>query len=116
MANFPGGRLACINPILNVSDLAASVAFYTEVLGLELYHSFGNPTDFAIIGRDGQQIYLCQNGQGQPGTWLALFVTDRNALRRRLTTHGYEIVVPETGDGGEFRVQDPDGHVLRILE
>lgn len=86
------------------------------MLGLELFHTFGAPADFAIIGRDGHQIYLCQNGQGQPGTWLALFVTDRGALRRRLSAHGCEVVEPDTGDGGEFRVRDPDGHVLRIYE
>ncbi|GIE98123.1 VOC family protein [Paractinoplanes rishiriensis] len=112
MADFPGGELAAINPILNVADLAAGIAFYTEVLGLELHHSFGDPADFAIVGRDGQQIYLCQNGQGRPGTWLALFVTDRTALLQQLASHGHE-AVPH---GDEFRVQDPDGHVLRLFE
>jgi catechol 2,3-dioxygenase-like lactoylglutathione lyase family enzyme len=115
VAGFPGGKLNHVNPILNVSDLRASVDFYTRIVGFELYHTFGDPADFAIVGRDGEQVYLCERGQGSAGTWLALFVADQVALYERLRANGVTVLMPYDGSGGEFRVEDPDGHVLRVF-
>ncbi len=115
MPGSTGGALVHINPILNVSDLHASIEFYTEVLDFELLGTFGEPADFGIIRWDEHEIYLCVNGQGQPGTWLALFVSEPAAMYDRLAAHGAEIVMPYAGDDGEFRVADPDGHVLRVF-
>ncbi|WP_433008775.1 VOC family protein [Kribbella sp. CA-294648] len=110
-----GGTLVHINPILNVSDLQVSLKFYTEVLDFELLATFGDPADFGIIRWDEHEIYLCVGGQGQPGTWLALFVTEPAALYDRLITKDAKILVPYAGDDAEFRVADPDGHVLRVF-
>ncbi|GIH11786.1 hypothetical protein Rhe02_98530 [Rhizocola hellebori] len=115
MTGFPGGQINHINPILNVSSLRDSIDFYTRVVGLELYHTFGEPADFAIVGRDGQQIYLAERAQGQPGTWLAVFVSDPAAMREYLAANGAHLVDAEQSDMGEYRVQDPDGHVLRLF-
>ncbi|GAB3811730.1 VOC family protein [Kribbella italica] len=115
MPGSTGGALVHINPILNVSDLQASIKFYTEVLDFELLGTFGYPADFGIIRWDQHEIYLCVNGQGQPGTWLALFVSEPAALCDRLVANDAEVLMPYAGDGGEFRVADPDGHVLRVF-
>jgi catechol 2,3-dioxygenase-like lactoylglutathione lyase family enzyme len=115
MTRSAGGALVHVNPILNVSDLRASIGFYTEVLGFELLGTFGEPADFGIIRWDEHEIYLCVNGQGQPGTWLALFVSEPGALYERLVASGADILMPSAGDEGEFRVADPDGHVLRVF-
>ena len=115
MVDLPGGRLNHLNPILKVSDLRASLTFSTEVLGFEHLHTFGDPTNFAIIGRNSHQIYLCEGGQGHPGTWLALFVSDQGSLYQRLAASDARIQMPYDGNDGEFRVEDPDGHVLRVL-
>ncbi|MFB6726447.1 VOC family protein [Kribbella sp. NPDC056345] len=104
-----------VNPILNVSDLRASIRFYTEVLGFELLGTFGEPADFGIIRWDEHEIYLCVNGQGQRGTWLALFVSEPAALYERLVAGGAEVLMALAGGDGEFRVADPDGHVLRVF-
>lgn len=116
MSGSTGGVLVHINPILNVSDLQSSIRFYAEVLDFELLGTFGDPADFAIVHWDGHEIYLCVNGQGQPGTWLALFVSKPAALYERLVANEVEILTPYPGDDGEFRVADPDGHVLRVFE
>ncbi|MGC4940681.1 VOC family protein [Kribbella sp. DT2] len=110
-----GGALVHINPILNVSDLQASIRFSTEVLDFELLGTFGEPADFGIIRWDEHEIYLCVNGQGQSGTWLALFMSEPAALYDRLVAHGAEVLMPHAGGDGEFRVADPDGHVLRVF-
>ncbi|TCO30464.1 glyoxalase/bleomycin resistance protein/dioxygenase superfamily protein [Kribbella steppae] len=115
MPGSTGGVLVHINPILNVSDLQASITFYTEVLDFELLDTFGDPADFAIIRWDQEEIYLCENGQGQPGTWLALFVSEPAALYEHLVINDAKILMPYAADGGEFRVADPDGHVLRVF-
>jgi catechol 2,3-dioxygenase-like lactoylglutathione lyase family enzyme len=113
MTDAPGGTLHHINPILSVSDLRVSITFYTEVLGFELLHTFGDPATFGIVRRDQHEIYLCVHGQGQPGTWLALFVSDPAALYERFVANGVKVLMPY--DGGEFRVEDPDSHVLRVF-
>ena len=115
MADFPGGTVNHINPIFNVADLSASITFYTEVIGFELIHTFGEPADFGIIGRDGHQIYLCERKQGHPGTWLALFVADPVSMYEHLVANGVEMLTPQRRTDGEFRVVDPDGHVLRFF-
>ena len=115
MADFPGGTVNHINPILNVADLSASITFYTEVIGFELIHTFGDPADFGIVGRDGHQIYLCEQNQGHPGTWLALFVADPVRTYEHLVANGVEMLTPHRSSEGEFRVVDPDGHVLRFF-
>lgn len=115
MPSSTGGALVHINPILNVSDLQTSIKFYTEVLDFELLDTYGEPADFGIILWGEQEIYLCENGQGQPGTWLALFVTEPAALYKHLVTNDAKILMPYPADGGEYRVADPDGHVLRVF-
>lgn len=114
MSGFAGGKLTNLNPILNVTQLDASISFYTEVLGLELYHTFGDPPDFAIVGRDGLQIYLCENGQGIGETWLAFFVENLVSMIGTLKAKGVEISQPFGGN--EFHIKDPDGHVFRIMQ
>jgi catechol 2,3-dioxygenase-like lactoylglutathione lyase family enzyme len=116
MPGSTGGVLVHINPILNVSDLQSSIRFYTEVLDFELLDTFGDPADFGIIRWDQHEIYLCVNGQGQPGTWLALFISEPAALYEKLVTNNAKILTPYTTDASEFRVADPDGHVLRIFQ
>jgi catechol 2,3-dioxygenase-like lactoylglutathione lyase family enzyme len=115
VASSTGMHLVHINPILNVSDLQSSITFYTEVLDFTLLDTFGDPADFGIIRWDQHEIYLCENGQGQPGTWLALFVSQPAALYEQLVAHDAKILMPYADDSGEFRVADPDGHVLRVF-
>lgn len=115
MISPPGGRLHHLNPILNVNDLSTSIAFYTNNLGFTLPHTFGDPTDFAIIGHGEHQIYLCHKGQGQPGTWLGLFVSDPASLYEHLVVNGVKPMTLPESTGSEFRVEDPDGHVLRFF-
>jgi catechol 2,3-dioxygenase-like lactoylglutathione lyase family enzyme len=115
MPDSTGGVLVHLNPILNVSDLQTSIRFYTEVLDFELLGTFGDPADYAILHWDQHEIYLSVNGQGQPGTWLALFISKPAALYDRLVTNDTRILIPYTDDDSEFRIADPDGHVLRLF-
>ena len=101
-------------PILRVSDMAASVRYYVEVLGFK-NAAWGN-NDFTSVNRDRAGIYLCRGGQGQPGTWVWLGVEDVAALYEEYEASGAKILhLPENYSWAyEMKVEDPDGHVLRF--
>jgi catechol 2,3-dioxygenase-like lactoylglutathione lyase family enzyme len=122
---------------LLVSDVDASVRFYTAALGLEEVprpSTFDSPGAWLQVGE--QQIHLV--GEAEPGraramnpaydreevvigygNHLALVVDDLDAALERAAAEG---VVPpgETiarGDGVKRTfVTDPDGHVIELME
>ena len=54
-------------PILRVRDLAASVTYYTTVLGFQ--EDWQGPGLFASVSRDRCILFLCEGDQGNPGAW-----------------------------------------------
>jgi uncharacterized glyoxalase superfamily protein PhnB len=104
-----------IVPILRVRDVAASVAFYVEVLGFQKEWG-GEGELMRSVSRDRCALMLCQNDQGNPGTWVWVGTHDAEALYRELSAAGAKIPLPPTNYPWalEFHVQDPDGHVLRF--
>ena len=72
--------------------------------------------DFTCVTRDGANIYLCQGGQGQPGTWVWLGADDVEALYAEYKDSGAEILQPPENFpwACEMKVRDLDGHVLRF--
>ncbi|NJM26489.1 MAG: bleomycin resistance family protein [Bacteroidia bacterium] len=108
-------RLENITPILSVTDMARSVAFYVEVLGFT-QADWGDGT-FTSVGRDNTGLYLCKGGQGCRGTWVWIgFDGDIFELYRRLKLKGVPIRLEPTNFSWayEMQVEDPDGHVLRF--
>jgi predicted enzyme related to lactoylglutathione lyase len=102
-----------IIPILRVADLARSTEFYHEVLGCTTDWSM---EDFACLSRDGWRLYLTTTEQGAGSTWLWIGVHDLAQVHRECVDGGAAIIMEPTNYpwAKEFRVQDPDGHVLRI--
>jgi len=107
-------RFEHANPILNVADLARSVHYYVEVLGFTNAEWGGD--DFTCVSRDGASIYLSEGDQGCAGTWVWVGVDDVEALYDEYTRSGATILhAPESFPWAfEMKVEDPDGHVLRI--
>jgi catechol 2,3-dioxygenase-like lactoylglutathione lyase family enzyme len=111
--------VACLGsavPILSVKSLSASLRYYTDVLGFKVDWTWGEPADFASVSRDGVSVMFCEQGQGQPGTWVWIGVDDVEALHREYTTRGATFREPPTRYpwAYEMKVTDPDGHVLRF--
>jgi len=100
-------------PILRVQNLATSRRFYTDVLGFSLDWDAGT---MISVSRDGKAIMLCEGDQGQPGTWLWIGVEDADALLAEFSAKGANICMPPKNFSWayEFRVEDPNGHVLRF--
>jgi catechol 2,3-dioxygenase-like lactoylglutathione lyase family enzyme len=66
LTNAMKTRFEHTDPILSVSDMAVSVKYYVDVLGFRSA-DWGGDT-FTSVNRDTAGIYLCQGGQGRPGT------------------------------------------------
>jgi len=101
-------------PILSVSDMTASVRYYTEALGFD--NADWGTDEFTLVSRDGAAIYLCWGSQGHPGTWAWVGVADVAALHREYVASGARVRhAPRNYPWAlEFHVEDPDGHVLRF--
>ena|SRR5271168_2215972 len=117
---------SAISPSFIVSDVDQTIAFYRDRLGFET--RFRQPEQnsfFAIIGRDGAQIFIkserdivpLPNSKRHPHLRLDAFVyaPDPDALAREFADHGATFSVPlnDTHDGLRgFEIRDPDGYVL----
>jgi catechol 2,3-dioxygenase-like lactoylglutathione lyase family enzyme len=104
-------------PILNVKNFAASMDYYVNKLGFEKEWDWGSPPDFGCVGRGEAQIFLCEGGQGQPGTWMSIFLEDVDALHEEYKKSGAIIVNPPKNypwGSREMIVEDLDGHRLRM--
>ena len=109
-------KVECIIPILNVRNVPASIDYYVNVLGFKLDWGWNDPPDFAGISRGDYAIMLCENGQGHPGTWLWMGVENADEFYEEYKASG-AIIRDEPINypwAYELRVEDLDGHVLRI--
>jgi catechol 2,3-dioxygenase-like lactoylglutathione lyase family enzyme len=115
MAKHPDYRIENVQPILRVGDMSVSRAFYLDVLGFT-EDPWGNDS-FTCVRKDGGGIYLCTNAQGNPATWLWIgFEGDIYVLYDKLIKSGVVIEMPPGNFSWaqEFRIKDPDGHILRF--
>lgn len=104
-------------PILNVRNVPASIDYYVEKLGFQKEWDWGRPADFACVLRDEVRIFLCQDGQGGPGSWISIFVHDVDALYDDYKSRGAIIRQKPTNfpwGVREMNIEDLDGHRLRI--
>jgi catechol 2,3-dioxygenase-like lactoylglutathione lyase family enzyme len=124
-----------LTPILNVSNMAESFAWF-EKLGWKKLWDWGEPPSFGAVGSGACEIFLCRNAQGgrgrsavtatfgpdgdetaDKGAWMSMWVDDVDAVHRRCLDQGLEIAFPPTDmpwNVREMHVRHPDGHVFRI--
>ena len=121
-------------PELDVSDFAASVRFYTEVLGFEVLFTREN---FAYLELEAIQFMLQATsndgwltGTLEPpygrGINFQIELEDIAPLHKRLKEIDYPLFrdikdvyyeTPDTDSGQrEFLIQDPDGYLLRFCQ
>lgn len=117
-----------ITPVLCVSNLSQSLKHYETVLGFDISWQWsegeafdeGEKPTFACVSRGEICIFLCERGQGNPGSWICLNVEDRAALDsvyREYQARTADIVeAPTDCPWGmrEMLVRDPDGNTFRI--
>ena len=100
-------------PILRVADLAASLAYYLDILGFKI--DWQGET-IASVSRVDCCLFLSEGDQGNPGTWVWIGVADAEALHAELAAKGARIRQPPTNFRWalETQVEDLDGNVLRL--
>jgi len=104
--------------VVPVSDLAASKAFYTELLGVEPAHDAPYYVGFDAAG---QHIGLVPGGgpQGMTSPVAYWHVADIEAKLAEVTAAGAIVKEPAHDVGGGrlvATVTDPDGNVLGLLQ
>lgn len=122
-----------LTPILNVSDIAQSFAWF-EKLGWKKGWDWGEPPTFGGVCSGHCEIFLCQGGQGgrggggpsfgpgsdeaaETGVWMSLWVRDVDEVHRHCIAQGIDVAFPPTDmpwGVREMHVRHPDGHVFRI--
>lgn len=127
-----------ITPILNISDLAASFAWF-ERFGWKKLWDWNSPPTFGAVGCGKEAvIFLCQGCQGgrgrgnntttftregderaDQGVWMSLWVPNVDEVSVSCKDAGLDITFgPENMPWGtrELHVRHPDGHVFRVSQ
>lgn len=121
-----------VTPILNVSNIAESFAWF-EKLGWKKGWDWGDPPTFGGVCSGKVEIFLCQGAQGgrgksaltstskddsqEKGVWLSLWVDDVDAIYQHCLAQGLDVTHPPTDEPWgvrEMHLRHPDGHVFRI--
>ena len=119
-----------LQPILPVRNVAASVAWYRDVLGFDLDFMYGDPPAHARVSGGGPaehgpipvRIQLSQPSRyddrplGRAHLMIHVGV-DVDGLYHEYAARGVEVVMEPTSQPWglrEFTIADPDGHLLRF--
>jgi predicted lactoylglutathione lyase len=122
-----------LTPILNVSNLAASFAWF-EKLGWKKCWDWGDPPTFGAVISGKSEIFLCEGAQGSRGgpsprhvgdddtggVWMSWWLptpADVDAMHELALTVGATVTWPPTDEPWnvrEFHLRHPDGHTFRV--
>jgi len=126
-------QVQSITPILNVSDMAASFAWF-EKLGWKKCWDWGNPPTFGAVSSGKCEIFICKDAQGARGgrppkfkgdddtgaVWMSWWLrssADVDRAHALALKHGMTVTRPPTDEPWgvrECHIQHPDGHTFRI--
>lgn len=109
----------CLTPILYVRDFAEAMNYYTQKLLFDRLWEWGDPPSFGAVRIGKVEIFFCLHGQGQPGTWLSIFMDDVDDYFERITRLGAEVICGPTDEPWgcrEMHVRDPNQHVIRFSQ
>jgi catechol 2,3-dioxygenase-like lactoylglutathione lyase family enzyme len=110
------GRFA---PTIPVTDMARSLAFYTDILGMSKTFENGSPTGFAILARDAAELHLtlARQHRATDRNVAHLLVDDAAALHDHLVAHDVRIIKglrDQTYGLRDFVFADPDGNRIDV--
>lgn len=106
-----------LTPILYVRDFAEAMEYYTKKLLFRKLWEWGDPPGFGAVKLGQVEIFFCLKGQGQPGTWLSIFMVEVDAYHERIASLGADIVQPPRDmpwGMREMEVRDPNQHIIRF--
>ena len=126
-------KLECLIPILNVSNINESFAWF-EKLGWKKGWDWGDPPTFGGVSNGKCEIFLCENGQGSRGgpmprhvrdddtggVWMSWFLAspaEVDAAYQLALEQGIIVTRPPTDESWgvrECHIRHPDGHTFRV--
>jgi catechol 2,3-dioxygenase-like lactoylglutathione lyase family enzyme len=92
-----------------VPDLAAALPFYETVLGFQVLSRSDTPHNSAVLGRDGVEIGLAENGGDPTQDGCAFHVKDLESLFAEFKANGLEKEL------SEFDTEQHDGASWRVF-
>ncbi|MES2373317.1 MAG: glyoxalase superfamily protein [Bacteroidota bacterium] len=110
-------KFETITPILYSSDIEKSIRYYVDQLAFDGKWMWDEPPTFGGVNMGDIHIFFCKDGQGNPGTWIAIKVDNVDEYYELIKARGAKIVDPPTDHEWflrEMLVQDPDGHMIRF--
>lgn len=137
-----GPQVERVVPILNVSDIRESFAWFVKLGWRRGFEWSSDESDarpgFGSVEAGGCEIFLCRDGQGSrgkgsnrltfgpdgdetadKGAWMSIWVDDVDAVHERCVAEGLDVTHPPTDEPWgvrECHVRHPDGHVFRISQ
>lgn len=122
-------RLHSAAPHFAVADVVKTAEYYRDVLGFELLGYFLDPPVFAMVARDGVEIHIGKQDEGQTavpnsafrkiGVDAYIFVTNVADLAEELKSKGADIVegpVKRIYDRTELIIRDCNGYRIAFGE
>jgi predicted enzyme related to lactoylglutathione lyase len=126
-------KVQSLTPILNVSSLEESFAWFATVGWRKLW-DWGHSPVFGAVASEKTEIFLCQGCQGSRGAamprhdfdedtggvWMSLFLSspaEVDALYALALEHGVMVTCPPTDmpwGVRECHIRHPDGHTFRV--
>jgi uncharacterized glyoxalase superfamily protein PhnB len=126
-----------VTPILNVSDVEASIAWFGKVGWREGFvwpHREAGTATFGSVCTDKAEIFMCLGAQGSRGTvrpkfsgddqtdgvWMSWWLqspAEVDALHASALAQGLDVTYPPTDEPWgvrEFHLRHPDGHMFRV--
>lgn len=116
-ANAPAVNCEQVHPTLLVSDVAASVKFYTEKLGFSPGFLWESPPTFAGVNLGKVSVHLSQGTPNPESTSVYFVVDDVDELYAFQERNGVAVsAAPRVVPWGmrEFEVHDDNGYSLRF--
>jgi lactoylglutathione lyase len=123
---------ASVTPNLIVRDIAASTAFYRDVLGFSIKQTVPDQAPFVFVWleRDGVPVFLNDPGaveKDMPGAsarpaggtaTLFFVVSDVDGFHAAVGPRARVVMPLKTQFYGmrEFAIEDPDGHILTFAQ
>jgi len=117
MSQRPSDIAETLTPILYVKEFSQSVRYYSSKLLFEKLWAWGKPPGFGAVRLGKVEVFFCVGAQGQPGTWLYIFVNDVDDYFEKIKRRGAEVIRrPKDEPWGmrEIHVRDPNHHVIRF--
>jgi catechol 2,3-dioxygenase-like lactoylglutathione lyase family enzyme len=120
-------ELKSITPILFVTDVPTSAAYFRDKLGFAIDFLHGEPPFYGAVSRDGVCIHFrcvrqpnfAELAAREHSLILAsIEVADVHAFFAELQGRGADIVQPptkQTWGGTDLYVRDPDGNVISFV-